>query len=153
MTDVGIPAKSGVAGLVMGVVPGVCGIAVYSPPLDENGNSYRGVEVAKRLSDMFNLHVLKSAKSETSARSSMDAKNRKKARRNHKGSEISSAMSGTSHDFSESFSRPMQMSDGEAANPRFQDNQQQGAVTSLIPALGYPTLFEAGMWLLEPTVL
>lgn len=59
ITEVGIPAKSGVAGLVMGVVPGVCGIAVFSPRLDQNGNSFRGVEVAKLISERFDLHVLR----------------------------------------------------------------------------------------------
>ncbi len=48
--DVGIPAKSGVAGGVLAVVPGRLGIAVYSPPLDGFGNSVRGVAVCTQLS-------------------------------------------------------------------------------------------------------
>jgi hypothetical protein len=59
IVDVGIPAKSGVAGLVMCVVPGVCGFAVFSPRLDENGNSTRGVAVAAAMSESLGLHVLK----------------------------------------------------------------------------------------------
>lgn len=39
---VGIPAKSGVGGGIMAVVPGVMGIAAFSPPLDSVGNSVRG---------------------------------------------------------------------------------------------------------------
>lgn len=37
------------SGLIYGVVPGVMGIAVYSPPLDRRGNSFRGVEFFKHL--------------------------------------------------------------------------------------------------------
>lgn len=48
--DVGIPAKSGVAGGVMAVIPGQLGIATYSPPLDGFGNSVRGVAVCRQLS-------------------------------------------------------------------------------------------------------
>lgn len=39
---VGIPAKSGVGGGIMAVMPGVMGLAAFSPPLDEAGNSVRG---------------------------------------------------------------------------------------------------------------
>jgi glutaminase A len=46
---VGLPAKSGVAGLVYVVIPHVMGIAIFSPPLDSHGNSVRGVEFCKRL--------------------------------------------------------------------------------------------------------
>ena len=59
IVDVGIPAKSGVSGLVMAVVPGVCGFAVFSPKLDEHGNSTRGVLVAAAISESLGLHVLK----------------------------------------------------------------------------------------------
>ena len=48
--DVGIPAKSGVAGGVLAVIPGRLGIATYSPPLDNFGNSVRGVAVCRQLS-------------------------------------------------------------------------------------------------------
>jgi len=59
IVDVGVPAKSGVSGVIMGVVPGVCGFAVFSPCLDQHGNSTRGVLVAKELSNSLGLHVLK----------------------------------------------------------------------------------------------
>src|SRR3712207_8064997 len=41
---VGIPAKSGVSGGVMAVVPGKLGIAIFSPGLDAYGNSVRGTD-------------------------------------------------------------------------------------------------------------
>lgn len=56
--EVGIPAKSGVSGAIFAVVPGVMGIAVYSPPLDEYGNSTRGLAVFRDLSKRYNLHIL-----------------------------------------------------------------------------------------------
>ncbi len=51
VVDVGMPAKSGVAGGVLAVLPGQLGIAVFSPPLDPHGNSVRGVEVCRQISD------------------------------------------------------------------------------------------------------
>eukprot|EP00039_Didymoeca_costata_P015864 m.275503 g.275503 ORF g.275503 m.275503 type:complete len:733 (+) comp16293_c0_seq31:1947-4145(+) len=54
--DVGLPAKSGVGGCVFMVVPNIMGISVWSPRLDENGNSVRGVEVAKQLVQYIRLH-------------------------------------------------------------------------------------------------
>jgi len=39
---VGLPAKSGVGGGIVAVIPGECGICVWSPPLAESGNSYSG---------------------------------------------------------------------------------------------------------------
>lgn len=53
---VGLPSKSGVAGCVFMVVPNVCGIAVWSPRLDEIGNSVRGIAAAKALVQRFALH-------------------------------------------------------------------------------------------------
>ena len=45
--SIGIPGKSGVSGLIYAVIPGVCGIAIYSPKLDKIGNSYRGIKFFK----------------------------------------------------------------------------------------------------------
>ncbi len=42
---VGLPAKSGGSGVLMLVVPNVMGVALWSPPLDQLGNSVRGVQV------------------------------------------------------------------------------------------------------------
>ncbi len=54
---VGIPAKSGVGGGILGILPGVGGLATFSPPLDEYGNSVRGVRVFEELSARFALHL------------------------------------------------------------------------------------------------
>ncbi|MBK5233346.1 MAG: glutaminase A [Thermoleophilia bacterium] len=56
--SVGLPAKSGVAGGIIAVLPGQLGIAVYSPPLDVHGNSVRGVKVCEELSEELHLHVM-----------------------------------------------------------------------------------------------
>lgn len=55
--DVGLPAKSGVAGGLLAVVPGQLGIGIYSPPLDERGNSVRALRVCEDLSRQFGMHV------------------------------------------------------------------------------------------------
>jgi glutaminase len=54
---VGIPAKSGVAGGVLGVVNRQLGIATYSPRLDAHGNSCRGIEACAELAGRLGLHV------------------------------------------------------------------------------------------------
>jgi glutaminase len=55
---VGLPAKSGVGGGIIAVLPGQLGVGVFSPPLDERGNSVRGVAVCEALSSQFGLHFL-----------------------------------------------------------------------------------------------
>lgn len=53
---VGLPAKSGVGGGIMVVVPGLMGFATFSPPLDSYGNSARGVQFCQELSKNMALH-------------------------------------------------------------------------------------------------
>lgn len=62
VTSVGIPAKSAVSGGIIGVLPGQLGIAVYSPALDQHGNSTRGVRVFEQLSDDMGLHIMSAPK-------------------------------------------------------------------------------------------
>jgi len=55
--DIGLPAKSGVSGGLVAVMPGRFGLAVYSPRLDAKGNSVRGITVCREISREFGLHV------------------------------------------------------------------------------------------------
>lgn len=55
--NVGLPAKSGVAGGVLAVLPGQIGIGVFSPKLDAHGNSVRGIRVCQELSRYLDLHL------------------------------------------------------------------------------------------------
>lgn len=54
---VGVPAKSGVGGGILGVIPGIGGLAVFSPRLDEHGNSVRGLRTFEDLSARFDMHL------------------------------------------------------------------------------------------------
>ncbi len=54
---VGIPAKSGVSGAIMGAIPHGIGIGIYGPALDEKGNSYAGMKFLESLSDRFDLSI------------------------------------------------------------------------------------------------
>jgi glutaminase len=55
--DVGIPAKSGVAGGIVIALPNSFGGGFFSPGLDVHGNSVRAVNVCRDLSEAFGLHV------------------------------------------------------------------------------------------------
>jgi glutaminase len=57
---IGMPAKSGVSGGVISVLPGQLGIGVFSPRLDARGNSLRGIKVCDALSRSFDLHSFNS---------------------------------------------------------------------------------------------
>jgi glutaminase len=51
--SVGYPAKSGVSGLLMIVIPGLMGIGIASPPLNSHGNSVKGIKTAKLIADLI----------------------------------------------------------------------------------------------------
>ena len=55
--SVGIPAKSGVGGGILGMLPGAGAMATFSPRLDEIGNSVRGLRVFESLSEQFEMHL------------------------------------------------------------------------------------------------
>jgi glutaminase len=54
---VGIPAKSGVSGAIMGSVPHGIGIGIYGPALDDRGNSVAGMKLLESLSSRYNLSI------------------------------------------------------------------------------------------------
>lgn len=54
---VGIPAKSGVSGGILGTVPGRMGIGIFGPALDEKGNSITGIKLMELLSEHYNLSI------------------------------------------------------------------------------------------------
>ena len=60
MSSVGIPAKSGVAGGLIGTLPGQLGAASLSPRLNSEGNSVRGVDIFQSLSSTLGLHMMAS---------------------------------------------------------------------------------------------
>ncbi|MFI7605776.1 glutaminase A [Micromonospora sp. NPDC049366] len=55
--SIGLPAKSGVSGALMLVIPQVMGICIWSPRLDPLGNSVRGIEFSRSLVSKYNFHV------------------------------------------------------------------------------------------------
>ena len=58
--DTGLPGKSGVSGGMITVIPGKGGLATYSPPLDDAGNSVRGQLTAQYLSEHLGLNLFAS---------------------------------------------------------------------------------------------
>ena len=56
MDEVGLHAKSGVSGILLVVIPGVMGIGIISPPLNQYGNSSKGIKTAKLLSKAFDKY-------------------------------------------------------------------------------------------------
>jgi glutaminase len=59
--NTGLPAKSGVGGGIIAVAPGKFGIAVFSPPLDEAGNSVRAQKAIADVSMRLNSNPYSSA--------------------------------------------------------------------------------------------
>jgi len=55
--DIGLPAKSGVSGGVLAVVNRQIGIGIFSPRLDEHGNSVRAIAACIDLAEELGLHM------------------------------------------------------------------------------------------------
>lgn len=62
LVRVGLPAKSGVGGGIVALQPGEFGIGTFSPPLDAQGNSVRGVAMLQAVSKRYDLHLLAHAR-------------------------------------------------------------------------------------------
>lgn len=54
---VGLPGKSGVGGGIIAILPGKLSIAVWSPELNANGNSYRGIETLEQFTTDIGISV------------------------------------------------------------------------------------------------
>lgn len=58
----GLPAKSGVGGGIMAVVPGVIGIAAFAPPLDAAGNSVKAQKALGFIAEQLKLNIFESVR-------------------------------------------------------------------------------------------
>ena len=67
ISAVGMPAKSGVSGGIIAVLPGQVGLAVFSPRLDAHGTSARGVQVCERMSNDMDMHLMHVGRMSTTA--------------------------------------------------------------------------------------
>lgn len=52
--DLGVPAKSGVSGDLMTVIPGIGAFASWSPKLNHEGNTVKGIAMIQKLSQIYN---------------------------------------------------------------------------------------------------
>lgn len=55
--EIGLPGISGLSGCIFLVIPNVAGICIYSPPLDDIGNSVRGIKVCQKIIEKYNYHI------------------------------------------------------------------------------------------------
>ncbi|XP_065897800.1 putative glutaminase 2 [Dysidea avara] len=60
--NVGLPAKSGVSGAIIVVVPDILGLCLYGPLIDRFGNSVKGVAFCEKLVETFHYHIYDSNK-------------------------------------------------------------------------------------------
>lgn len=81
--EVGVPAKSGVSGCLILVVPNLCGICLWSPPLDQYGNSVKGVEFCKELVQRYNFHNFDCLISENADKQKSDPRKSQSEQRAH----------------------------------------------------------------------
>ena len=56
---IGIPSKSGVGGGILSSVPNRCGVGLFSPNLDKQGNSVASMKLLKDISDKLNLDIFR----------------------------------------------------------------------------------------------
>lgn len=66
--EVGLPGKSGVSGGIVTIAPGKGGLGTWSPPLDEAGNSVRGQELTRYVSERLGLNMFASVAADPTAR-------------------------------------------------------------------------------------
>lgn len=66
--SVGLPGKSGIAGGILAASPGKGGLGVFAPPLDKEGNSVKGQQAAKFLSERLGLDLFVSQQIERDVR-------------------------------------------------------------------------------------
>lgn len=51
--DHGVPTKSGISGGLLAVIPGIGAVASYAPPLNEDGNSVKGICLIEKLNNRY----------------------------------------------------------------------------------------------------
>ena len=78
--NTGLPAKTGVGGGIMGVVPGVMGVAAFAPPLDDAGNSVKAQAALSDIVGRLNLNIFHPRKSILAEQAEEDRSGMKKAR-------------------------------------------------------------------------
>lgn len=67
LARIGIPAKSGISGGIIGVLPGQVGLASFAPRLDGAGNSVQGLGMFEGLSQDLGLHLMASERRDIAA--------------------------------------------------------------------------------------